>query len=142
MAAPAGGGMMGGGMMGAQAPGHGGGSFLATAAATVAGVVGGAMLLNGIRSMMGGHQSFAGDNDRTSPSHASSPWDSDRGGSGDLSATPVSTTSADSGAPPMTVPAAAAAFRRHRRRSAEAQPDDTDVADFDGGGDSDTSVIA
>jgi uncharacterized protein len=40
---------MGGGMMGG-----GGGSFLGTAAASVAGVVGGAMLLNGIRSMMGG----------------------------------------------------------------------------------------
>jgi uncharacterized protein len=41
-------------------PGAGGGSFLGTAAATVAGVVGGAMLLNGIRSMMGGHESHAG----------------------------------------------------------------------------------
>jgi uncharacterized protein len=72
---------------GAPMPGMGGGgSFLGTAAATVAGVVGGAMLLNGIRSMMGGHQSFAGDYDHAgSPSHASSPWDSggDRG-SGDL----------------------------------------------------------
>jgi uncharacterized protein len=43
------GGPMGGGMMG----GHGG-SFLGTAAATVAGVVGGAMLMNGIRSAFGG----------------------------------------------------------------------------------------
>jgi hypothetical protein len=49
---------MGGGMMG----GHGG-SFLGTAAATVAGVVGGAMLLNGIRSAfggVGGNQAFGG----------------------------------------------------------------------------------
>jgi hypothetical protein len=72
---------MGGGMMG------GGSSFLGTAAATVAGVVGGAMLLNGIRSMMGGHQSFAGDSDHASSgaAHAASPWDGggDRG-SGDL----------------------------------------------------------
>jgi hypothetical protein len=76
---PMGGGMMGGGL--------GGGSFLGTAAATVAGVVGGAMLLNGIRSMMGGQQGF-GDYSPMSPSHAASPWDSaaqggDRG-SGDL----------------------------------------------------------
>jgi len=73
-----------GATMGAM-PGGGGGSFLGTAAATVAGVVGGAMLLNGIRSMMGGHQGFAGDYDRVSPgaSHAASPLDSDRG-SGDL----------------------------------------------------------
>jgi hypothetical protein len=61
----AGGGMMGGGL--------GGGSFLGTAAATVAGVVGGAMLLNGIRSMMGGHQGF-GDYAPMGPSHAASPW--------------------------------------------------------------------
>ena len=67
---------MGGGTMG------GGSSFLGTAAATVAGVVGGGLLLNGIRSMMGGHQSF-GD---AGASHASSPWDGggDRSGSGDL----------------------------------------------------------
>src|SRR5215472_15132168 len=74
--------------------GGGGSSFLGTAAATVAGVVGGAMLLNGIRSMMGGsmmggHQSFAGDYDRSgsgASQAAASPWDSggDRG-SGDLS---------------------------------------------------------
>ena len=51
----------------------GGGSFLGTAAATVAGVVGGAMLLDGIRSMMGSHHSLTGDG----VAHAaSSPWDS------------------------------------------------------------------
>jgi hypothetical protein len=49
---PGGGGMMGGG---------GGGSFLGTAAATAAGMVGGSLLLNSIRSMMGGgHQAFGG----------------------------------------------------------------------------------
>jgi uncharacterized protein len=42
-------------------PFGGGGSFLGTAAAAAAGVVGGSLLLNGIHSMMGGHQqSFAG----------------------------------------------------------------------------------
>jgi len=40
--------------------GGGGGSFLGTAAASAAGVIGGSLLLNSIRSMMGGsHQSFA-----------------------------------------------------------------------------------
>ncbi len=68
----------------------GGGSFLGTAAASAAGVIGGAMLLNGIRSMMGGHQAFAGDYERTAPidapAQASSPWDSGSDhGSGDLS---------------------------------------------------------
>ena len=43
----------GGYPMGAAPTGGGGSSFLGTAAATVAGVVGGAMLLDGIRSMMG-----------------------------------------------------------------------------------------
>jgi hypothetical protein len=65
----------------------GGSSFLGTAAATVAGVVGGAMLLDGIRSMMGSHHSFAGDYDHAGGgAHAAaSPWDSggDRG-SGNL----------------------------------------------------------
>jgi hypothetical protein len=81
---PPGGGPMGGmGGMGGGMMGGGGSSFLGTAAATVAGVVGGAMLLNGIRSMMGGggHQAF-GDTERMSP--GSSPWDSGDHGSGDL----------------------------------------------------------
>ena len=71
--------------MGAPA-GGGGSSFLGTAAATVAGVVGGAMLLDGIRSMMGTHHSFAGDYDHASGSaHAASPWDSGSDpGSGNL----------------------------------------------------------
>jgi hypothetical protein len=56
----------GGGMMG-------GGSFLGTAAATVAGVVGGSMLLSGIRSAFGsggGNQAFGG----------GLPWNSSGGG--------------------------------------------------------------
>ena len=64
--------------MGAAPTGGGGSSFLGTAAATVAGVVGGAMLLDGIRSMMGSHHSFAGDSDHAGGvAHAAaSPWDS------------------------------------------------------------------
>ena len=63
-----GGGMMGGGMMGA---GSGGSSFLGTAAAAAAGMVGGSLLLNSIRGMMGGgHQAF-GD---TAASGNRSPW--------------------------------------------------------------------
>jgi uncharacterized protein len=68
----------------AGAPRGGGGSFLGTAAATVAGVVGGGMMLDGIRSMMGSHHSFGGDEGGVAHA-ASSPWDS--GGdhaSGDL----------------------------------------------------------
>jgi uncharacterized protein len=71
----------GGYPMGAAPMGGGGSSFLGTAAATVAGVVGGAMLLDGIRSMMGSHHSFAGDTGGVAHA-AASPWDSggDRGG--------------------------------------------------------------
>jgi hypothetical protein len=66
----------------------GGGSFLGTAAATVAGVVGGAMLLNGIRSMMGhemmGHETLLPGHDPASGvTPGASPWDSG-GGQGDL----------------------------------------------------------
>jgi uncharacterized protein len=65
----------GGYPMGAAPMGGGGSSFLGTAAATVAGVVGGAMLLDGIRSMMGSHHSFAGDTGGVAHA-AASPWDS------------------------------------------------------------------
>jgi hypothetical protein len=40
--------------------GGGGSSFLGTAAATAAGVIGGSLLMNSIRGLMGGHQAFAG----------------------------------------------------------------------------------
>jgi hypothetical protein len=59
-----------------------GGSFLGTAAAAAAGVIGGSMMLDGIRSMMGHHGSGGG----LSPgaAHAAgSPWSSGAGG-GDL----------------------------------------------------------
>jgi hypothetical protein len=48
---PAGGGFMGGGMIG----GGGGGGFLRSAAATAAGVAGGALLFQGISSLFGNH---------------------------------------------------------------------------------------
>lgn len=63
-----------------------GGSFLGTAAAAAAGVVGGAILANSIRSALGGHQSgqgpFAGAFDQLSP-RGESPWGG-RSGGGDL----------------------------------------------------------
>jgi uncharacterized protein len=65
-------------------PMGGGGSFLGTAAATVAGVVGGAMLLNGIRSMMGPHETSMHGYDPTGGlPQGGSPWDSG-GHGGDL----------------------------------------------------------
>jgi hypothetical protein len=67
------------------APMGGGGSFLGTAAAAAAGVIGGSLLLDGIRSMMGPHHGAFGFTDPAygAPHERASPWDS--GGSGDLS---------------------------------------------------------
>jgi hypothetical protein len=62
-----------------------GGSFLGTAAAAAAGVIGGSLLLDGIRSMMGhpsgAHAAF----DPGSGATGASPWDMGGAGGGDLS---------------------------------------------------------
>jgi len=77
-----GGGMMGGGMMGGGMGSGGGGSFLGTAAAAAAGVVGGSLLLNGIRSMMGeSHHSFGDASAMADRSTGQSPWTDQSGGS-------------------------------------------------------------
>jgi hypothetical protein len=52
-------------------PGFGGGSFLGTAAATAAGAIGGALLLNSISSMFGHH----GSGSAFASTPQSSPWD-------------------------------------------------------------------
>jgi uncharacterized protein len=76
-------GYMQGAPMGAPMMGGGGGSFLGTAAATAAGVIGGSMLLNGIRNAFsagGSHQTFGSG----FPGGGSSPWGGNSGG-GELS---------------------------------------------------------
>jgi hypothetical protein len=69
-----------GGMFGGA--GGGGGSFLGTAAATAAGMVGGSLLLNSFRGMMGGgsHQAF-GDSSGLGDRASQSPWSGDQSGS-------------------------------------------------------------
>jgi hypothetical protein len=59
-----------------QAPGVGGGSFLGTAAATVAGVVGGALLMNSFRGMFGGGHNYG-----ALDSSGGAPWGSGGGNS-------------------------------------------------------------
>jgi hypothetical protein len=60
---------------GFQSPfGGGGGSFLGTAAATAAGVVGGSLLLNSIRGMMGGSRQAFGDTNLGDRAVSQSPW--------------------------------------------------------------------
>lgn len=79
-----GGGLFGGGNPAGGNPGGGGGSFLGTAAATAAGVIGGSMLMNSMRGMFGGggHQQSFGD----TASSTKSPWDNNNSQSGgDLS---------------------------------------------------------
>jgi hypothetical protein len=72
------GGMAPGGMPpGAMAPEPRGGSFLGTAAAAAAGVIGGGLLLDGIRGMLGGrahHGPFAGAFDDIASGRSGSPW--------------------------------------------------------------------
>jgi hypothetical protein len=66
---------------GAQEPMRPGGSFLGTAAAAAAGMIGGSLLLDGIRSMTGGHRpSGFGGSDSAGGGHgAASPWSSSAG---------------------------------------------------------------
>jgi len=63
----------------AQAPASSGGSFLGTAAATAAGVVGGALLMNSFRGMFGGHNPGQSAFDAGGGSGA--PWGSNASGS-------------------------------------------------------------
>jgi uncharacterized protein len=64
-----------------QAPLGGGGSFLGTAAATAAGMVGGSLLLGSIRSMMGGgHHGFGDQAALANRGASQTPW-SDQSGS-------------------------------------------------------------
>jgi uncharacterized protein len=59
---------------GGQSPFGGGGSFLGTAAATAAGMVGGSLLLNSVRSMMGGGQHQAFGDSAAGGDRAARPW--------------------------------------------------------------------
>ena len=125
---------------GGAPPGAGGGSFLGTAAAAAAGVVGGSLLLNSIRSMMGGSQHGFGDagmmTDRGSSGQ--NPW-TDQSGSGlarDAGINDIGSskdrTDDNSGAGLFD----SASMDDHNDMGAD-QDDDFDGGDFGGGGDSD-----
>jgi hypothetical protein len=62
------------------APGSSGGSFLGTAAATAAGVVGGALLMNSFRGMFGGQNQGQGHSAFDSGGGAGTPWGGDASG--------------------------------------------------------------
>jgi uncharacterized protein len=61
--------------------GGGGGSFLGTAAAAAVGTIGGSLLFNGIRNLMGGGHPAAFGNYNDQLASAASPWGSDATGS-------------------------------------------------------------
>ena len=63
-------------------PGSAGGAFLGTAAASAAGVVGGALLMNSFRSMFGGAQHTGQSAFNPGGSSSGAPWGSDASGSG------------------------------------------------------------
>jgi hypothetical protein len=65
------------------APGTGGGSFLGTAAATAAGVIGGSLLFNSIGSLFGGHHTGSAFGSTRGSEDSHSPWDT-KETSGDL----------------------------------------------------------
>jgi hypothetical protein len=63
-----------------------GGSFLGNAAASVAGVVGGSLLMHGMRSLFGGHGQGQGHGSFNPGGQSGSPWAPSTGsGGGDLS---------------------------------------------------------
>jgi len=62
-------------------PFGGGGSFLGTAAAAAAGMVGGSLLLNSIRGMMGGHAQGFGDTTIINEGGSGRPWGDQSGSS-------------------------------------------------------------
>jgi len=118
----------------------GGGSFLGTAAATAAGMVGGSLLLNSIRSMMGGSQHGFGDAGMMTGKGSSgqNPW-TDQSGSGlarDAGINDVGSskdrTDDHSGSGLFD----SASMDDHNDMDAD-QDDDFDGGDFGGGGDSD-----
>jgi hypothetical protein len=107
-----------------------GGSFLGTAAATVAGVVGGALLMNSFRGMFGGHGAGQGAFDSGS---AGTPWGSDASGSGlarDAGIDDIGSGGGGSGAQP------AGLFDSAQNDSGNSDfSDDADDGGFDLGGD-------
>ncbi|MBN8980637.1 MAG: DUF2076 domain-containing protein [Rhizobiales bacterium] len=116
------------GFNGAQS---GGGSFLGTAAAAAAGVIGGSILMNSIRGLMGGHQQTFGDASSIG-SGSSNPWS---GGSSDK-------LSRDAGINDIGKNNAddqRQNFADHASNDFDDDDDndDFDAGDFDGGGDTD-----
>jgi hypothetical protein len=129
-----------GGAQPGMGPGMGGGgSFLGTAAATAAGMVGGSLLLNSIRSMMGGSQHGFGDaasmRERVS---GQNPW-SDQSGSSLARDAGVNDIGSSSGRGDDTRRGLfdSASIEDDHDDDVDGDADDFDGGDFGGDGDSD-----
>ena len=114
----------------------GGGSFLGTAAATVAGVVGGGLLMNSIRGMMGGGEGHnkSGFGDSANASESKTPWSGDSSSNTDLAkdagVNDIGSRHSDN--------ASGGDQQYGAYDNASNDADDVDIGDdFDGGGDSD-----
>jgi len=120
-----------------QTPMGGGSSFLGTAAAAAAGMVGGSLLLGSIRSMMGGHQQSFADGNAFSGDRANSntPW-SDQSG-GDLARDAGINDIASSGH--RADDSSRAGFFDQASNDSDSGDADFGSDDFGGGGDSDTA---
>jgi hypothetical protein len=108
-----------------------GGSFLGTAAASAAGVIGGALLLNSFRSMFGGQPASAMDHAAGSAERAA-PW-----GGGDASGSDLAR---QAGVNDVGAGNKSGLFDQASNETDEAEYSDDDSGDFDadfGGGDSD-----
>jgi hypothetical protein len=117
--------------------GGGGGSFLGTAAATAAGVVGGSLLMNSIRGLMGGghHQAFG---DVTNQGGSGRPW-GDQSGSSLASDAGINDVGRSDAASPSGAFDQAAIDRQ--QDADQDQDDDQDAMDLDSddfGGDNDS----
>ena len=110
----------------------GGGSFLGTAAAAAAGMIGGSILMNSIRGLMGGHQQSFGDASSSANANKS-PWDSNASDNLARDAG-INDIGKNSGGEQRQ------GFADHVSNDvddADDDDDDFDANDFDGGGDSD-----
>ena len=109
-------------------PVGGGGSFLGTAAAAAAGMIGGSILMNSIRGLMGGHQQSFGDTS-SSVNANKSPWDNNSSDNlaRDAGINDIGKNSAGE---------QRQGFADHASNDVD-DTDDNDANDFDDGGDSD-----
>jgi uncharacterized protein len=132
-----------GGAQPGMAPGMGGGgSFLGTAAATAAGMVGGSLLLNSIRSMMGGSQHGFGDaSSMAGRVSGQNPWTDQSDGSlaRDAGINDIGSSSGRADDNTRSGLFDSASIEDDHDDDMDGDPDDFDGGDFGGDGDSDVA---